>query len=445
MSASDDFNRLFKKVSLKETFISSIKKNSPPGIDGINKSQFEDNIDANISIINNKVLNGTFVFSKYLEKLLLKGRGKCPRIISIPTIRDKIVLKSLSLILANIYSAKVSPLHQIISNISKDVILSGTYDSFIRLDIINFYPSIQHDTLLKELSKKIKRVQIINLLKDAITQCTVTKSSSNGSDKEKIGIPQGLPISNILANAYMTTIDKKFITISNIKYYRYVDDILILCKKNKICKITELINKELGNVGLSIHPVGHEKFSAGDILAGFSYLGYTFNNSIITIRKQSIDKHRESIVNTLTQYKYSKKKDIEILKWALNIRITGGLLNNERYGWLFFYSQINDLKLLASLDHFVAKQLKRFNIESCDVNIKKYLRSYHEINNNLRNSKYIPNFDSYSDQERRLLLTKIFKFNTDSLNESQVEKIFSMKLFRRLKQLEKDLSGFSPK
>ena len=218
MSASDDFNRLFKKVSLKETFISSIKKNSPPGIDGINKSQFEDNIDANISIINNKVLNGTFVFSKYLEKLLLKGRGKCPRIISIPTIRDKIVLKSLSLILANIYSAKVSPLHQIISNISKDVILSGTYDSFIRLDIINFYPSIQHDTLLKELSKKIKRVQIINLLKDAITQCTVTKSSSNGSDKEKIGIPQGLPISNILANAYMTTIDKKFITISNIKY-----------------------------------------------------------------------------------------------------------------------------------------------------------------------------------------------------------------------------------
>ena len=143
--------------------------------------------------------------------------------------------------------------------------------------------------------------------------------------------------------------------------------------------------------------------------------------------------------------KYSKKKDIEILKWALNIRITGGLLNNERYGWLFFYSQINDLKLLASLDHFVAKQLKRFNIESCDVNIKKYLRSYHEINNNLRNSKYIPNFDSYSDQERRLLLTKIFKFNTDSLNESQVEKIFSMKLFRRLKQLEKDLSGFSPK
>ena len=57
MSASDDFNRLFKKVSLKETFISSIKKNSPPGIDGINKSQFEDNIALLAKDLNSNIVH----------------------------------------------------------------------------------------------------------------------------------------------------------------------------------------------------------------------------------------------------------------------------------------------------------------------------------------------------------------------------------------------------
>ena len=49
-----------------------------------------------------------------------------------------------------------------------------------------------------------------------------------------IGVPQGLSLSNILANLYMYDLDMKMKALSKVEangilgYYRYVDDILII-------------------------------------------------------------------------------------------------------------------------------------------------------------------------------------------------------------------------
>lgn len=57
---------------------------------------------------------------------------------------------------------------------------------------------------------------------------------SIGQKKVRIGIPQGLPISSILANLYMSEFDESIIDDWTMKkgyvYRRYSDDILIICK-----------------------------------------------------------------------------------------------------------------------------------------------------------------------------------------------------------------------
>ncbi|MEJ2884363.1 hypothetical protein [Pedobacter sp. GR22-6] len=65
-----------------------LKNKSSKGIDKIGEDVFEKQKEIQFKIIKTKVLNGTYKFSPYLEKLKLKGQKKYPRVISIPTIRD---------------------------------------------------------------------------------------------------------------------------------------------------------------------------------------------------------------------------------------------------------------------------------------------------------------------------------------------------------------------
>ena len=77
--------------------------------------------------------------------------------------------------------------------------------------------------------KIVRKKEILHLLKDAISQATLAKPSGGKKSYQTKGVPQGLSISNILANIYMAPIDCKYSKKSSYKYYRYVDDILILC------------------------------------------------------------------------------------------------------------------------------------------------------------------------------------------------------------------------
>lgn len=82
--------------------------------------------------------------------------------------------------------------------------------------------------------------------------------------KEMIGIPQGLPISALLANLYLLDFDKTIIENlvkkEGIYYRRYSDDILILCPYNKLEEIDNYINKLILDYKVEISQDKTEKF-----------------------------------------------------------------------------------------------------------------------------------------------------------------------------------------
>ena len=73
---------------------SNLKSNQSIGIDGISKQKLDEIIDDEIAIIKRKIENNSYEFSFYKQKLLVKSINKT-REISIPTLRDKIVLRYL--------------------------------------------------------------------------------------------------------------------------------------------------------------------------------------------------------------------------------------------------------------------------------------------------------------------------------------------------------------
>jgi len=440
MSASTSYRSIFTKKNLINLYYSNVRYRSAVGIDRVNTKSFENLLNQHIDTIYRKTNNKTYKFTQYREKLLSRGPYKHPRVISIPTIRDKIVLKALFGVIQSIYESGPF-LHELVNKVI-GLYISRSFSGFIRIDVKDFYPSIKHNILVEILERKIKSKKILYLIDAAIKTATASKATGGYKKLAEIGVPQGLSISNILANIYMMPIDNKYDKKQEYAYFRYVDDILILCEYNEQKSIQDEIFKDLVSIGLEVHGELEEpsKVTYGRLSDGFIYLGYKFFENIVTVREKSISSLQESIIKIFTGYKYSKSRGLKLLQWVLNLRITGCIFNRNKYGWLFFFSQINDLNLLFRLDNFVEKLIKRFGIDKSLINIKKFIRAYHEITKNLSNSKYIPNFDNYTIKDKRRILNKIFNVKTKLMLGRDIEYQFNKRIYRTVKDLERDLA-----
>ncbi|MBU0859733.1 MAG: SLATT domain-containing protein [Alphaproteobacteria bacterium] len=86
----------FSENNIRSCFRQHIYSKGGQGVDRISVDLFKRDLQEHIPIIARKCKEGTYKFSPYLEVLQSKGRDKNPRVISIPTVRDRLVLKLLT-------------------------------------------------------------------------------------------------------------------------------------------------------------------------------------------------------------------------------------------------------------------------------------------------------------------------------------------------------------
>jgi len=395
------FTKYLKRKTLKNTFRTKLQKKYTVGTDGINTDKFSEILDDEITIIKRKVKNLTYNISPYKEQLILKSRNSNPRMISVPTNRDRLVLSALQKFLSKKFKNKVSN-----NNVSlkihalKQAISSKKYDAFIKLDIKNFYPSIDHQLLLTKIKEHIDDVPALYLLEKALTQVTISKGrrGEKRNNIETKGVAQGLSISNILASIYFSDLDAKYLQKENIAYCRYVDDIVILCYANELENIKSSICKDIQGLMLEVHDFKDksDKSTIGTLHKDkLQFLGFEFYENNLSVREQSIDKFRDRIIGVF--YHNMNKSDKDLYR-ELNLKISGCVYDNKQYGWMQFFRQIDDKTLLCSLDSFIKSQFKRFKRKYEEKKIKKFIKTYFLLKNydvdKLGKNTYIPNFST---------------------------------------------------
>ena len=308
------------------------------------------------------------------------------------------------------------------------------------MDIENYYPSINHNLLLKRVRKQIRKPQLVELIKNAIETPTGKANIPNNVSKE--GVPQGLSISNILSSVYLSNLDFKY--KDSYKYYRYVDDILVICKCSEAEKIYEGLKADLWKkTKLKSHPLdpsGHGKTMIASFSDGVDYLGFRITDTSVSVRPSSYKRMFVNLSKVFTAYKYSKNKDR--LLWRLNLKISGCVFEGKRLGWVYFFSQTEDTAQLKRLDAFVVKLLKKYGLIAEVGNIKTFTKTYHEIRFNADKTKYIPNFEKFTlaqMQKTICLLTKYTEVEVDAWDVVTVREQFRKCTFREVVELERDL------
>lgn len=430
----------FKARYLEELFRSKIAKSQATGKDGVRIGKFQESLAEEAAFIERKVAESTYKFTTFKERLILRGADREPRQISIPTVRDRLTLRALCQVL-HIHAPGTigSTPHGLVDRVVKAIRSEDqSLNSFVRVDVRNFFPSVSHPILARE----IRHFSFNDTVQELCMRAVATPTGGANSPNER-GVPQGLSISGALSALYMLRFDgiqlKKY---SN--YFRYVDDILLICSSLRADDNLKAIGRALSSRGLIIHKKGVAgKTEIKPVSDGVDFLGYRITIEKISIRESSYRRMFKNTLKVITDYRY--RKDASRLIFRLNLKITGCVVDSRRRGWMMFFSHTEDMRQLAHLDAFVKQQLSRVKFPEQQLgNIKRFVKSYHEIRFNLNDTKYIPNLDLFDHNDK---VNAIVSLSNKALEEvltwdmEYIAQEFSRLISREVHDLEQDVGN----
>jgi RNA-directed DNA polymerase len=275
-----------KMETLQEAYRMAKANNGAPGIDGVTFEDIEaSGVEPFLEQIQDELVTRTYRPMQLRQKAIPKEGGTKVRVLSIPTIRDRVVQGALKLILEPIFEADFQPgsygyrpkrsAHDAVLRVAEAIVKYKT--RVIDVDLQAYFDNIRHHLLLAQVAQRVKDPDVLHVLKLML--------QASG----KKGVAQGGVLSPLLSNLYLTAVDRmleraKEVTrrgpYTYLEYARFADDLVILVdaypQHDWLLKaVDRRLREELAKLQVTIN---EEKSRIVDLAQGesFSFLGFDF-------------------------------------------------------------------------------------------------------------------------------------------------------------------------
>lgn len=250
------------------------------GVDGVTIAQFEKKLDANLERLRLDLTSRVYSPLPLMKILVAKKNGE-PRGLCIPTVRDRVAqcaaLHNIGPILEKEFEEcsyayrKGRSVRQAVFKI-KEYYEKG-YRWVVSADIDAFFDTVDHGIMLEKINRLIEDQRLRELIRLWLMVEIWDGVSLTGLRQ---GLPQGSPLSPVLANLFLDELDEAMLA-KGYKFIRYADDYVVLCKTPKEAE-EAMAMSEQALAGLLL------KLDEGEVVSfeqGFTYLGVTFMKSMI--------------------------------------------------------------------------------------------------------------------------------------------------------------------
>lgn len=228
--AKSNFNRAVCKV---------MDNGGAAGVDGMEAKHFLQYLNKNRGKVKKAILNGHYKPSPVRRVEISEPEGK-QRQLGIPTIMDRVIQQAILQVLTPIYEPGFSVAsygYRSGRNAHGAVLkcrsyLNEGYVWAVNLDIEKFFDTVNQHKVMKLLSQKAKDKRVLSLIWKFMRAGALRRKKF---EPTKRGIPQGSPLSPLLANILLDQLDKELERLGQ-KFVRYADDMVILCKDKRSAK-----------------------------------------------------------------------------------------------------------------------------------------------------------------------------------------------------------------
>lgn len=299
---------LMDKLTNEENIAKSAEKvianKGASGIDNISIEDYKRNIEHYNKTLLKELKDGSYAPRPVKRVYIPKAGSKEKRPLGVPSLRDRVAQRALYETIGVVFENEFSDnsygfrpqrgCKDALREVNR--ILNEGNMFVVDADIRKFFDTISHVKLLKLIENKISDSKIIELVRKFLKQGIMEEM--NYTDNEQ-GTPQGGIISPLLANIYLDKLDKTMES-KGCRIIRYADDFVILCKsaEEAQCALSS-IEQWMNEAELALNEEKTKIIDMSKENASFDFLGYTFLNTRMKIRRipcrKSINKYRDKI------------------------------------------------------------------------------------------------------------------------------------------------------
>jgi RNA-directed DNA polymerase len=275
-----------KMETLQEAYWMAKSNDGAPGIDGVTFEAIEESgRESFLKQIQDELVQHTYQPMRVRKKEIPKDGGNKVRVLSIPTIRDRVVQGALKLILEPIFEADFQSgsygyrpkrtAQEAVLRVDQAIMEGKT--RIIDLDLRAYFDNVQHYLLLAKVARRVQDAMVMKLLN------RILKSTG------KKGVPQGGVVSPLLSNLYLNEVDRMLERAiattrrgkyTHVQYARFADDVVILIDSHPrndwlMRAVDKRLREELARLRVEVN---EDKSRTIDLRKGesFTFLGFEY-------------------------------------------------------------------------------------------------------------------------------------------------------------------------
>ena len=329
-----------------------VKRNKgAPGIDGMTVGDFPDFAREHWERIASQLRKGIYHPAPVRRVFIPKPDGT-ERPLGIPTVLDRVIQQAIAQVLTPLWDGEFSEssfgfregrnAHQAVRLVEEAWKLKRRHA--VDCDLKAFFDTVKHDPLLAQLREKIGGGKLLRLIGRYLRAGVELPDRTRQATP--LGVPQGGPLSPLLANIVLDPLDKELTRRGHV-FARYADDFLILVKSAKAAQ--RVMESVVNYVEVKLQLVVNRTKSKCAPLAECEFLGFSISKQgKVKWTEKSMRRYKQKVKEITRRNRGASAKDL--------------IVELRRYvtGWANYFGISHTYREVLELDEWMRRRARLY-------------------------------------------------------------------------------------
>lgn len=343
----DLFDKVFIADNLKRAWQQVRANKGAAGVDGMKIEEFLDWAKRHWRACQTQLLSGSYRPAPVKRVEIDKPNGG-KRPLGIPTVLDRVIQQAIAQVLSPIVEPTFSAhsfgfrpnrsAHQAVKQVQG--FIKQKRRIAVDVDLSQCFDRINHDLLMSKLRAHIRDKRLLTLIGHYL-RAGITDNGRKLPSTE--GVPQGGPLSPLLSNIMLDSLDKELERRGH-TFARYADDFIILVKSQRagervLASISRFLQTRL--------KLGVNSDKSHVVKASMSkFLGFTFAHGGIQWHAKTLHRFKQR-TRQLTNRNWGVSMSYQLFKLSEYLR-----------GWINYFGIANTYQQCVDLDNWIRRRVR---------------------------------------------------------------------------------------